>query len=157
MKIGDDVLVLQSSGGANNSFSQGQVYKVSGGNQTDLQGLVSGGLARVIGVGGVASLYVAVVTQASTAAPVAVVRDNSLSATPVWARSSEGTHTLTLAAAFTSGKTFASCDIVAHAVSDEFKADFTWTSADVLTLHVRDSAGNLIDGFSGFVTIKVYS
>ena len=50
--------------------------------------------------------YVALLTQASTAAPVATVLSNNLTATLTWARTGTGTYTLTASAAtFTANKT----------------------------------------------------
>ena len=50
--------------------------------------------------------YVALLTQASTAAPVATVLSNNLTATLTWARTSPGVYTLTAnAATFTANKT----------------------------------------------------
>lgn len=101
--------------------------------------------------------YTAIISQTGTAAPSATIITNLLSAPPLLARTAEGTYTFTLTSAFTANKTIATCDVVAMAVGDEFKADFTRTSAHVLTLKVRDSAGVLIDGFGGFVRVFVFN
>jgi hypothetical protein len=54
-------------------------------------------------------VYAALVTQATTAAPSAVVAKNSLGATVTWARTAEGVYTATASAAvFASGKTVVS-------------------------------------------------
>ncbi len=50
-------------------------------------------------------MYVAIMTQAGAAAPVATVILNTLSAPPVWSRSGAGDYFLTLASEFTAGKT----------------------------------------------------
>ena len=50
--------------------------------------------------------YVAILNQAGTAAPVATVLSNNLTATLTWARTSQGTYTLTASeATFTANKT----------------------------------------------------
>jgi len=103
LKTGDDVFVLQSSGGANNSFAQGQIYRVDAHNSTDLQGLVDGGIGRVLNAGKMR--YVATLVQTGTAAPVATVLENGLSGAVVWTRTGKGIYVGTLTGAFTSGKT----------------------------------------------------
>jgi hypothetical protein len=50
-------------------------------------------------------VYKALLTQTGTAAPVAIVLENTLSGTPVWSRSSKGIYYATLASEFTINKT----------------------------------------------------
>ena len=61
--------------------------------------------------GGGASVptYKATLTQTGTNAPVATVLENTLGGTVVWAYSSTGVYTATLAGAFTANKTFMIC------------------------------------------------
>jgi len=64
----------------------------------DIAGLASGSTAY--------NSYVAILNQAGTAAPVATVLSNNLTATLTWARTSQGTYTLTASeATFTANKT----------------------------------------------------
>jgi hypothetical protein len=51
-------------------------------------------------------VYVALLTQAGTDAPVATVLENTLGGTVVWTRSDAGVYIGTLASAFTENKTF---------------------------------------------------
>jgi len=103
LKTGDDVLVLQSAGGAGFSFVAGKIERVDAGNNAILQDMVNGGTARVMNAGKMR--YRATLVQTGTTAPVATVLENSLSGTVVWTRTSAGIYVGTLAAAFTSGKT----------------------------------------------------
>ena len=67
-------------------------------NAGDIASLVSGSTAY--------DSYVALLTQTGTAAPVATVLSNNLTATLTWARTGTGTYTLTASAAtFTANKT----------------------------------------------------
>jgi hypothetical protein len=50
-------------------------------------------------------VYTALLNQTGTDAPVATVLENTLGGTPVWSRSMQGVYVLTLAGAFTVGKT----------------------------------------------------
>lgn len=50
-------------------------------------------------------VYVAIINQAGTAAPVATVLENTLGGTVVWSRATIGTYTATLSGAFTASKT----------------------------------------------------
>jgi len=104
VKVGDDVLVLVSSTTATRQFSQG-IVSADTDSLVALQSLVDGGAARILNAG--VKRYIATLTQASTAAPVATVLENGLSAAVVWTRSASGVYLGTLAAAFTAGKTFA--------------------------------------------------
>lgn len=49
--------------------------------------------------------YIAILTQANTAAPTAIVVSNEFSSTPVYSYSSTGAYLITLSGAFTSNKT----------------------------------------------------
>jgi hypothetical protein len=66
LTIGDDVLVLQSSGGATHSFAQGNIYKADAGNITDLQGLVDGGVGRALVIQTIAGTYTSNQVNATT-------------------------------------------------------------------------------------------
>lgn len=70
-------------------------------------------------------VYTALLTQASTAAPVATVLENTLSAAIVWARTGAGAYTGTLTGAFTSAKT---------AFSSQAPLAIVRTSANVVTI-----------------------
>ncbi len=90
--------------------------------------------------------YVALVTQASTSAPVATVQSNTLGGTPVWARSSQGVYTLTLAGAFPAAQTAWSA-----VNADQNVIGITRTSDDVLTFTLGD------DGImNASITISVW-
>lgn len=74
--------------------------------------------------------YAATLTQAGTAAPVAVVLENQLSGPIVWARTGVGVYTGTLTAAFSVGKTVASITQPATG-----RAAIVLTSANVITVN----------------------
>lgn len=82
--------------------------------------------------------YVANLTQASTAAPVATVLLNEFLPTLTWARTSAGIYTLTAASAvFTASKTQV---ILSGALSGI--ATVALTSTTVITLTVKDTGTN---------------
>lgn len=152
--IGD--FVICSEGAAASTFPThiNQVIQATSGNLTHLQSLVDAGLASIIG--SPSKRYIALITQSGTDAPVATVLRNTLSDAPVWARSSQGVYTLTLTGEFTVDKTLTKAVITALGSGNEFQADLQRTSANVLTLSVRDFGGNAIDGFTAAVEIEVY-
>lgn len=86
-------------------------------------------------------IYRATLTQTSTTAPVATVLENTLSAAVVWARTSQGFYTGTLASAFTANKTFVRVvDQHAEGVDDAGvrKITITLTSTNVITISTGD-------------------
>lgn len=80
--------------------------------------------------------YKALLSQATTAAPTAVVLDNSLSAAIVWARTSAGLYTGTLVAAFTNVKTMT----IINQNSPNNSFTIARTSADVVTVTSKVTA-----------------
>lgn len=76
--------------------------------------------------------YKILLDQAGTDAPVPIVLNNELSAAVVWARSSAGVYTATLASAFTADKTFFTLFPVGSPTAVSYK--LTRTDANVLTL-----------------------
>ena len=82
-------------------------------------------------VAGGITLYRAILSQAGSAAPVATVLENTLGAGVVWARSSAGVYTGTLADAFLSGKVF---------LFVGSNASLVRTSDDVITLTSLDAS-----------------
>ena len=99
--------------------------------------------------------YYAILSQAGTAAPVAVVMPDSNFGTVVWTRSSAGTFLGTLAGAFVATTTWYSAQIVVQQVGGESKVDIIRVSDDVVRVTVRDFADNLVDGFAAvYIEIK---
>jgi len=85
-----------------------------------------------------AQKLVAKVTQSGIDAPAfGTQSENTLSATPTWARTSAGIYTLTLVGAFTAGKTFAQI-ISSNAAARIFEV--IYTSVDVITINCFDAA-----------------
>ena len=80
-------------------------------------------------------VYVALLTQSGTAAPTAIVLENSLGGI-VWARSSAGIYTATLSGAFTTDKTAVLLG------STGLASRYALTSTSVITLTTFD------DGFA---------
>jgi hypothetical protein len=87
--------------------------------------------------------YRALVTQSSGTAPTATVLENSLGAAVVWARSSTGTYTATLAGAFTSAKTFIMQPGETGTIAAIKNVLAVRTSADVVT--VTTGAGGTLE------------
>lgn len=104
-----------------------------------------------------AYFYRVTLSQTSTGNPTATLGENTLSGTPTWLRTAEGTYTCTLAGAFTLNKTILSkpnCHM--GEVGGEFIAELRRTDADTITLYVRDPGGNLVDGFTAMdIAIEV--
>ena len=98
--------------------------------------------------------YVALLTQAGTAAPVATVLSNNLTATLTWARTSAGVYTLTAnAATFTANKTI----IFLNAGSSQSIITGEKTSDTVLT--VKTISGGAADSVitNGAFEVRIYS
>ena len=98
--------------------------------------------------------YVALLTQASTAAPVATVLSNNLTATLTWARTSAGVYTLTAnAATFTANKTiiFLNAGSLSSLITGER------TSDTVLT--IKTFSGGAADSAitNGAFEVRIYS
>jgi len=85
--------------------------------------------------------YLALITQAGTAAPTVQVIKNELSAAIVWAYSGVGIYTGTLVGAFTANKTGGVCAPLLSA-----SAAIVRTSADVVTLSTTDSSNAAANG-----------
>ena len=94
--------------------------------------------------------YVALLTQAGTAAPVATVLSNNLTATLTWARTGAGIYTLTASAAtFTNNKT------IVFFNNGNFSAlSINWqrTSDTVLTITASDGAFS-----NGSFEVRIYA
>ena len=98
--------------------------------------------------------YVALLTQAGTAAPVATVLSNNLTATLTWARTGVGVYTLTAnAATFTANKTI----IFLNAGSFPSLINGEITSDTVLT--IKTISGGLSDGAitNGAFEVRIYT
>ena len=98
--------------------------------------------------------YVALLTQAGTAAPVATVLSNNLTATLTWARAGVGVYTLTASAAtFTANKTI----VFLNAGSLSSLITVERTSDTVLT--IRTISGGASDSAitNGAFEVRIYS
>jgi len=101
--------------------------------------------------------YVALLTQAGTAAPVATVLSNNLTATLTWARTGVGVYTLTAnAATFTANKTivFLNAGSTIPLISSEI------TSDTILTVKTFvPSSGAAVDASitNGAFEVRIYS
>ena len=101
--------------------------------------------------------YVALLTNTGAVAPAATVLSNNLTATLTWARTFQGTYTLTASAAtFTANKT-----IVFVNPGSNTGSIITWTrtSDTVLTITARTTAGQASDGIiaDGAFEVRIYS
>lgn len=95
-------------------------------------------------------------TQTGTAAPTAVILDNTLAGTPVIARTSAGVYTITLAGAFTAAKTVlitGTCPTAGATVSA------VRTSADVITVTTSNASNAAADVLLAdtLIEIRVYN
>jgi len=101
--------------------------------------------------------YVALLTQAGTAAPVATVLSNNLTATLTWARTGVGVYTLTASAAtFTANKTI----VFLNAGSGVTLISAERTSDTVLTVKTFvPSSGAAVDASitNGAFEVRIYS
>lgn len=97
--------------------------------------------------------YKAVITQSGTSAPTATVLKNELSAAVVWARSSEGVYTATLASAFVVSKTWFDFSKVGNPTGKVIYLDRT--DANVLTLSSFESDGTTPDDLDGSINLVV--
>ena len=101
--------------------------------------------------------YVALLTQAGTAAPVATVLSNNLTATLTWARTGVGVYTLTASAAtFTTNKTI----VFLNAGSSTPLISAERTSDTVLTVKTFvSSSGAAVDAVitNGSFEVRIYS
>lgn len=91
-------------------------------------------------------VYTALLTQQGTSTPVPIVLENTLGE-PVWSRSSAGVYSITLAGAFTVGKTFVKAPTV---VIDPFSGAKNITiqmSEDIITFNL--DGNELSDGWFG--------
>lgn len=88
--------------------------------------------------------YVALLTQTGTDDPVATVLENELSAAIVWARSTDGTYTGTLADAFTTAKTVAMIGMGIPVAGERGFCQIAHTSEDVVTITTADEADDSI-------------
>lgn len=105
--------------------------------------------------------YKAYLSQSGTDAPVATVVVNTFPAELVWSYSSEGTYLVTLAGAFTEGKTFTQIDgSEGRATSSILHCTkvFGLNDVDSCYLVTGDISGTKSDGkmFSMGVSIEVY-
>lgn len=104
-------------------------------------------------------VYIALLSQASTAAPTAVVISNTLGVTPALARTSAGLYTITATGKFTANLTAISVGNQASALQ---RIQAVRTSADVVTLTtgvLSVSTGTLIttatDGVLSATLVKI--
>lgn len=108
-----------------------------------------------LGGGGSYLKYVALLSQAGTAAPTATVLENTLGGTVVWSRSGTGDYTGTLSGAFTENKTWfsANCEWTTDAINGNLRR----VDNNSVGLYASDSTGTLFDDFRNLsIEIRVY-
>jgi len=101
--------------------------------------------------------YKCTLVQSGTGNPTVDVATPKSMLAPVIVRSGTGTCTFTQAGMFPQGKVFPHVSVASYEVGAEVSGDLSRTSDDVLTLKVRDSAGNLTDDYTATVEIEVRS
>lgn len=114
--------------------------------------------AFVQGLGQGVTLWTALITQAGTATPTAVVKNNTLGGTIVLARSATGVYTLTLASAFpTAARTFFQVTWNnPGGGSGVMSVNPVWTSANVVTITTWDRDNAAVDlDTSSPISIKI--
>lgn len=99
--------------------------------------LSTAGQAKANVVGTTNKVYQATLTQSSTSAPVATIIDNTLGGVPVFARTSAGIYTMTLASVWTANKTaiLSGSGISAHSFA---VIQIVRTSTSVITITTLD-------------------
>lgn len=113
---------------------------------------------------GTPTVYVALLTQTSTNAPVATVLVNTLGGTPTWGYTSVGVYTATLTGVFTAAKTGVFISPLPHLSATATQiAEYQHTSADVITIQTMSQDGtnslsNLANGrlTDTMIRIEVY-
>lgn len=92
-------------------------------------------------------VYRATITQTGTAAPVATVLENSLGATPTWARTGVGTYTVSTSALFTSAKTATTFTQSTSSSGGFHLGTVEWATTSQIILRTVDDAqvGGLAD------------
>ena len=99
-------------------------------------------------------VYTAILTQADTDAPAAVVLENTLGGAVVWTRNAVGQYFGTLADAFTLNKTF--CILQDYAWDGEVGNTLTPFSVNRIDLVIVAGDGFLVAGNPAFIEIRVY-
>jgi hypothetical protein len=101
-------------------------------------------------------VYTALLSQASTSDPTTIVLGTNTIGTIVWTRNSVGNYTGTLTGAFTSNKTWLICQ-KGDGGGSFVNGLLSRSSANALTLDVRDNGNTLIDVFTNLsIEIRVY-
>jgi len=99
--------------------------------------------------------YVALLVQNEAKAPIATILENTLSGTPIWARSAQGSYTLTLSGEFTEDKTIA---LMGIGISD-YQMGYEWIDIDSIRINTSDTAlqSDSDDALEGTgIEIRVY-
>jgi len=110
------------------------------------------------------NLYVALLSQSGTDAPVATVLENSLGGTVVWTRANIGEYTATLASAFTANKTMVLVTTDAKWASGIITTAARNSDNDVVLYHFGETSGTFsytdIDSGANtgiYIEIRVYN
>lgn len=97
------------------------------------------------------------VSQSGTDAPTMIILENNLKGTPVWTRDAQGEYTLTLAGAFTVGKTFVICPgVTGQGNTTQISSN---TNPDFINLGTSNAADILQDDLldNNTIEIRVYN
>ena len=125
--------------------------KTTSGNQTNPTKNFTVGDVVNAGLG--YTVYTALITQAGTAAPVATILKNNTGATFTWARTSNGTYTITASSnVFTSNKTLV---FINKGETASTYVDVTWTRTSDTVITITLGADNRTT--NGSFEIRVYS
>lgn len=99
-------------------------------------------------------VYTAVISQSSTNPPtVDYTLENTLSGTPTLAYASVGRYQINLTFEFTNNKTVVF--ITPGFIGTNFTVGWERNSSSLITIHVRDSAGNYVDSLLNKATVEV--
>jgi len=135
------------------------------GNVTGAKLITTGGLASqyVKGDGTLSAgykVYTALLTQTGTAAPTAIVLENTLGGTVLWTRATNGVYVGTLSSAFTTNKTVVFCtkDTTSPTGTAGVMIRASWGSASTVGISVLNNVGG-IDGqlANTSIEIRVYN
>jgi len=111
--------------------------------------------ATPIGGGGLTrKRYAVYLSQSGTNNPTTNIVVNGLTGIPAWTRQSEGTYRGVLAGEFPDElKTLIMPHLRIGAVGGEAFVDGKWIDANTIELKVRDTGGNLVDGFTNLLLV----
>jgi len=102
--------------------------------------------------------YVATLTQAGTASPVATLMENTIGGTPAWSYVGVGTYRLTITGQFTNNKTYVTVKPMdgVYAVADAYRVDVNVIEVKTYNVVLTDVANDIFYTPAPF-EVRVYA